>query len=67
MIPMSILEETARLVNARLGAEYKILTVERVMLGLFFTGVKLSNGAGGSGYHFFDKLAPRIVIEKPSL
>jgi uncharacterized protein (DUF4213/DUF364 family) len=21
--------------------------------------------AGGSGYHFFDKLAPRIVIEKP--
>ena len=22
--------------------------------------------AGGSGYHFFDKLAPRIVIEKPS-
>ena len=51
---MSILEETARLVNARLGAEYKILTVERVMLGLFFTGVKLSNGAGGSGYRFFD-------------
>jgi uncharacterized protein (DUF4213/DUF364 family) len=22
--------------------------------------------AGGSGYHFFDQLAPRIVIEKPS-
>jgi uncharacterized protein (DUF4213/DUF364 family) len=22
--------------------------------------------AGGSGYHFFDRLAPRIVIEKPA-
>jgi uncharacterized protein (DUF4213/DUF364 family) len=22
--------------------------------------------AGGSGYHFFDKLAPRMVIEKPT-
>ena len=21
--------------------------------------------AGGSGYHFFDKLVPRFVIEKP--
>lgn len=47
---MSILEETARLVKARLGAEYNALTVERVMMGLFFTGVKLSNGAGGISY-----------------
>jgi uncharacterized protein (DUF4213/DUF364 family) len=47
---MSILEETARLVKARMGAEYNALTVERVMMGLFFTGVKLSNGAGGISY-----------------
>jgi len=66
MIQMNILEETTHLVKTGLGTEYKALTVERVMMGLFFTGVKLSNSAGGSGYHFFDKLAPRIVIEKPS-
>lgn len=31
----------------RLGEEAKSLTLERVVIGVFFTGVKLSNGAGG--------------------
>lgn len=31
----------------RLGAEAESLTLERAVLGIFFTGVKLANGAGG--------------------
>lgn len=44
---MTILEETAQLVKKKLGADFGKLTVEQVVVGLFFTGVKLSNGAGG--------------------
>ena len=47
---MTILEETARLVKDRLASEYEALIVERVMMGVFFTGVQLSNGAGGLSY-----------------
>ncbi len=31
----------------RLGAELEALTIDRAVLGVFFTGVKLANGAGG--------------------
>jgi len=44
---MTILDETARLARERLGDVYENLTIERLVVGLFFTGVKLSNGAGG--------------------
>ena len=47
---MNILQSTARLVKQRLGSEFEKLTVDRVAVGLFFTGVKLSNGAGGVSY-----------------
>jgi uncharacterized protein len=46
-IAMMILEEAAELARERLGEEIKSLTIERLVVGLFFTGVKLSNGAGG--------------------
>ncbi len=62
---MNILEETAQLVKQKLGSDFDNITIERVVIGLFFTGVKLSGNAGGSGYHFFDRLASRIVMEKP--
>ena len=49
-IYMDILQSTAQLVKQKLGAEFEQLTVDRVAVGLFFTGVKLSNGAGGVSY-----------------
>ncbi|MCG8531804.1 MAG: DUF364 domain-containing protein [Desulfovibrionales bacterium] len=47
---MKILEDTAALVRDRLGDTYGSLTLEDVVVGLFFTGVKLSNGKGGICY-----------------
>lgn len=45
--PGAILAETVAAISAELGAELQSLTVDRVTVGLFFTGVKLSNGVGG--------------------
>jgi uncharacterized protein (DUF4213/DUF364 family) len=47
---MTILNETAQQVQDILASEYDTITIERVMIGVFFTGVKLSNGAGGVSY-----------------
>jgi uncharacterized protein (DUF4213/DUF364 family) len=47
---MTILNETARQAKDKLALEYDTITIERVMIGVFFTGVKLSNGAGGVSY-----------------
>ena len=44
--PGSILRETVATVRAALGGDCAGLRVERVVFELFFTGVKLSNGAG---------------------
>ncbi len=45
--PGAILRETQQRIEAELGEEINALTVERLVIGLFFTGVKLSNGIGG--------------------
>ncbi len=42
-----ILEESVAEVRRLLGTEWDQITVERAVLGLFFSGVKLSNGQGG--------------------
>ncbi|SMB28671.1 conserved protein of unknown function [Sterolibacterium denitrificans] len=42
-----LLAELHAHVLERLGAEADELTIDRAVLGIFFTGVKLSNGAGG--------------------
>ena len=47
---MAILDETERLVRERLGSEIHALHIEDVVIGVFFTGVKLSNGEGGICY-----------------
>ncbi len=47
---MGILAEAASLVEERLGPAGRGLRVERVVVGLFFTGVKLSDGSGGVCY-----------------
>ncbi|AFS78932.1 hypothetical protein DUF364 [Gottschalkia acidurici 9a] len=45
-----ILSETIDKLYETLGDEINSLTVERIVFGLFFTGVKLSNGKGGLSY-----------------
>ncbi|MEQ8201119.1 MAG: DUF364 domain-containing protein [Syntrophomonadaceae bacterium] len=45
--PGAILRETQQRIQAELGDTIDSLTVERLVIGLFFTGVKLSNGIGG--------------------
>lgn len=45
--PGDILRETDQAIRNRLGSQIDTLTVERVVMGLFFTGVKLSDGTGG--------------------
>jgi uncharacterized protein (DUF4213/DUF364 family) len=42
-----MLSELLAEARSRLGAEAEALTIERCVLGVFFTGVKLANGAGG--------------------
>jgi uncharacterized protein (DUF4213/DUF364 family) len=44
---MTILGEAAQLVKEGLGHDFERLTIERIVVGLFFTGIKLSNGVGG--------------------
>jgi uncharacterized protein (DUF4213/DUF364 family) len=44
----SILDETIARIGTILGSELDETTIERAVVGLFFTGVKLSNGAAGA-------------------
>ncbi len=57
---MGILEEAAEVALGRLDDRDARLAVERVVVGLFFTGVKLSDGAGGVCYTPI-KAIPRAV------
>lgn len=45
--PKTLLGDLHAAVLERLGAEAESLYIERAVLGIFFTGVKLNNGAGG--------------------
>ena len=49
-MPMTILKETARLVKEKQASEYDALTAKRVMMGMFYSGVNLSNGFDGFSY-----------------
>jgi uncharacterized protein (DUF4213/DUF364 family) len=44
---MTILDDAAKLVREALGDDFQSLTIDRIVVGVFFTGVKLSNGVGG--------------------
>lgn len=44
---MPILEHAAQLVEEKLGEELETILIDRCVLGVFFTGVRLSNGAAG--------------------
>jgi uncharacterized protein (DUF4213/DUF364 family) len=43
-----ILDETIAAIEAILGSDLDAITVERAVVGLFFTGVKLTSGTAGS-------------------
>lgn len=45
--PGSILAETTQEIQEILGGDYTTITIERVVIGIFFTGVKLSDGSCG--------------------
>jgi uncharacterized protein (DUF4213/DUF364 family) len=45
--PGAILRETVEELQSRFGNRFGGITVERAVIGIFFTGVKLSNGSGG--------------------
>ena len=45
-----LLKDTVAAVRGRLGGELDGMTVERAVLGIFFTGVKLSDGHGGLSF-----------------
>jgi uncharacterized protein (DUF4213/DUF364 family) len=45
-----ILDEAAQTLRERYGAGLDDLVVERLVVGVFFVGVKLSNGCGGVAY-----------------
>jgi len=44
----TILGDTITMIGRILGSELDEITVERAVVGLFFTGVKLSNGTAGT-------------------
>ena len=44
----SILGDTIAMIGAIVGSELDEITIERAVVGLFFTGVKLSNGTAGT-------------------
>ena len=44
----AILQETIASIRALLGDDFGRITVERAVIGLFFTGVKLANGSTGA-------------------
>ena len=48
IIEQPILRETLAAIPEILGTELNSITVERAVIGLFFTGVKLSNGIAGA-------------------
>jgi uncharacterized protein (DUF4213/DUF364 family) len=45
-----ILDETVNLLLRLLGKEAEDITIERIIIGVFYTGVKLSDGSGGVAY-----------------
>ena len=52
-----IFDETMALLQNLYGEKLAVIRIERIVIGLFFTGVKLSNGAGGVAYTPKDELS----------
>ncbi len=66
-----ILKETSEHLHELYGERLKGLSVEKVVVGIFFTGVKLSNGCGGVSYtptsDIHDTVCcPSMAAQKPA-
>ena len=57
----TILNETAAEISRILGQDAERITIERVVIGLFFTGVKLSTGVAGDLSPFFPPIKNRVL------
>ncbi len=67
-----ILEETVRLLRDLCGDHWIGLRIEKIVLGIFFSGVKLTDGSGGVAYTPKDELhdahcCPAMAAERPAL
>lgn len=45
-----VIKETTDLLDPLYGDTLQRITIERVVVGVYFTGIKLSNGCGGISY-----------------
>lgn len=45
-----IVDETLDLLRMLYGQEIETVTIDKIMIGVFFSGVKLSDGSGGISY-----------------
>ncbi len=66
-----IVDETADLLRELYGEHIGNIRIERIVIGLFFTGVKLSDGSGGVAYTPTDDLhgvtcCPSMAAERPA-
>jgi uncharacterized protein len=64
-----ILTDAAECLRQYYGARFGDLTVERVVVGVFFTGVKLSNGCAGVAYtppEAIQRASTRILKGQPA-
>jgi uncharacterized protein (DUF4213/DUF364 family) len=66
-----IVDETADLLRNLYGETIRSIRIERIVIGLFFTGVKLSDGSGGVAYTPADDLhgvacCPSMAAERPA-
>ncbi len=65
--PISIIDQTAAYLDQKLGVELVELRVERLIIGVFFTGIKLSNGCAGVAYtppELIDRASQHILKER---
>ncbi|MEN6318397.1 MAG: DUF364 domain-containing protein [Syntrophaceae bacterium] len=67
-----IIEKTADLVRGLYGEKIKDIKIERIIIGIFFTGVKLSDESGGVAYTPIADLhgigcCPAMAAELPTL
>ena len=66
-----IIERTADLLRDLYGPDLKRISIERLIIGIFFTGVKLSDGSGGVAYTPATDLhgatcCPSMAAEQPA-
>jgi uncharacterized protein (DUF4213/DUF364 family) len=62
-----VLQETVDTIAGLYGESLKRITIERIVIGAFLTGVKLSNGCGGISYTPASEMHQDLCCAIPSL